>query len=134
MTPMMDSGHKLDDSEAAASPAVSYSRPEEGLWIIGLRGDVELHLMKEVEAATGVALRQSRGPVLFDLRELGFCDSSLLNHLLRTTRQRQVALFGADRNVRRLLEVTGAETVLPLYPDLDAARTALSLPPSPDRP
>ncbi|MEW2134162.1 STAS domain-containing protein [Streptomyces sp. NPDC005435] len=131
---MTDSGHQLDDPGTSASPAVSYSRPEEGLWVIGLRGDVELHLMADVEAATHIALRHSQGPVLFDLRELRFCDSSLLNHLLRTTRRRRVALFGADRIMERLLEVTGAGTVLPLYADLDAARAALSLPPSPDRP
>ncbi|NEB90255.1 STAS domain-containing protein [Streptomyces bauhiniae] len=79
-------------------------------------------------------LSGSHGPLLFDLHEVGFCDSSLLNHLLLTDRGRQVALFGASATLRRLLEVTGAASILPSYADLGAALTALSLPPSSGRP
>ncbi|MFD4540128.1 hypothetical protein [Streptomyces bauhiniae] len=48
-------------------------------------------------------LSGSHGPLLFDLHKVGFCDSSLLNHLLLTDRGRQVALFGANATLRRLL-------------------------------
>ncbi|MFD4543204.1 STAS domain-containing protein [Streptomyces bauhiniae] len=129
---MVNSGHMFDDFGQA--PTVSYTRPDGPVWVIGLRGDVEVDLLEEVEAATQQALDNSHGPLLFDLHEVGFCDSSLLNHLLLTSRRRQVALFGANAALRRLLEVTGAAGILPAYADLGAARSALSLPPSPDRP
>ncbi|MET7677128.1 STAS domain-containing protein [Streptomyces seoulensis] len=129
---MVNSGHMFDDF--GQTPPVSYTRPEGPAWVIGLCGDVELDLLEEVEAATEQALRSSHGPLLFDLREVGFCDSSLLNHLLLTSRRRQVALFAVGGTVQRLLEVTGAAQILPAYADLGAALTALSLPPAQGRP
>ncbi|MFB7778947.1 STAS domain-containing protein [Streptomyces bauhiniae] len=133
MTPMVNSGHMFDGFGQAST--VSYTRREGPAWVIGLRGDVELDLLEEVEAATRQALSGSHGPLVFDLHEVGFCDSSLLNHLLLTNRGRKVALFGANAPLRRLLEVTGAASILPAYADLGAALTALSsLPPSSDRP
>ncbi|MER8032242.1 STAS domain-containing protein [Streptomyces bauhiniae] len=113
---------------------MAYSRADGELWVIGLRGHLDPEELDTVEDATEDALVHWTGPLVFDLREVGFCDSSLLNHLLRTARRRSVGVFGGDGTVRRLLELTGADHVLPSHPDLESARAALSTLPRQARP
>ncbi|MFF9375671.1 STAS domain-containing protein [Streptomyces griseoluteus] len=120
--------------EEVIPPAVAYSRADGELWVIGLRGHLDPEELDTVEDATEDALVRWTGPLVFDLREVGFCDSSLLNHLLRTARRRAVGIFGGDVTVRRLLELTGADRVLPSHPDLESARAALSTLPRQARP
>ncbi|MFI8348692.1 STAS domain-containing protein [Streptomyces sp. NPDC085596] len=120
--------------EEAIPPAVTYSRADGELWVIGLRGHLDPEELGTVEDATEEALRRCSGPLVFDLREVGFCDSSLLNHLLRTARRRSVGIFGGDGTVRRLLDLTGVDRLLPPHPDLESARAALSVRPRQARP
>ncbi|BDH05450.1 MULTISPECIES: STAS domain-containing protein [Streptomyces] len=112
--------------EEAIPPAVAYSRADGELWVIGLRGHLDPDELAAVEDATEDALLRCSGPLVFDLREVGFCDSSLLNHLLRTARRRSVGIFGGDGTVRRLLDLTGADRLLHPHPDLESVRAALS--------
>ncbi|MEU6405806.1 STAS domain-containing protein [Streptomyces sp. NPDC046985] len=107
------------------APVVVRSEREGPLWVIALRGDFDPEFIDLVEEATTVALVAFDGPLVFDLREVGFCDSSLLNHLIRTKNRRPLALVGANGSVRRLLIVTGLDPHLPCHPDLDAACDAL---------
>lgn len=120
--------------EEAIPPAVAYSRADGEVWVIGLRGHLDPEELDSVEDATEDALVRWTGPLAFDLREVGFCDSSLLNHLLRTARRRRVGVFGGDRTVRRLFELTGADSLLPSRPDLESLRPALSTLPRQARP
>ncbi|MEU6406837.1 STAS domain-containing protein [Streptomyces sp. NPDC046985] len=101
------------------------------VWVVALRGDFDPEDLDAVEEATAQALDSFDGPVVFDLGALGFCDSSLLNHLIRMANQRSVALVGVGRLVQRLLAVTGLDDYFAQYPDLTTAREALTRNPNP---
>ncbi|MEU6809958.1 STAS domain-containing protein [Streptomyces sp. NPDC046831] len=108
-----------------AEAGVSRSAPDGPIWVIALHGDFDMETLDGVEETTAAALRSFPGPVVFDLEDVTFCDSALLNLLLGTARARTTGLVGAGPLVLRLLEVTGTHAVLPRFPDLDAARAAL---------
>lgn len=63
------------------------------------------------------------GPVVvLDLTEVTFADSTFLNTLLITRRLTELRLAGVSEQVLRLLEITGADQILRLFPTVaDAA-------------
>ncbi len=78
------------------------------LWVIALQGDVDPETIAEVEEAVDLAMTASGAALLtFDLSGLHYCDSSLLNLLLRAARSQEVVLVGENTFMRRVLEVTG---------------------------
>ncbi|MEU8827763.1 STAS domain-containing protein [Streptomyces sp. NPDC048636] len=95
------------------------------IWLISLFGDFDINTTESVSHAIAEARRHHGRAVVFDLHEVTFCDSSLLNHLLHTARSDRVVLVSAPGEVLRLLAVTGTEGVLPHYPDLATARAAI---------
>ncbi|MDO0924313.1 STAS domain-containing protein [Streptomyces sp. TG1A-8] len=108
-----------------APEGVAASAPDGDVWVITLSGSFDLESIEGVERAADRALRSFAGPLVYDLGEVTFCDSALLNHLLGTVRTRPVGLVAPRTSVKRLLEITGTGGVLPHYPDLDAARAGL---------
>ncbi|MGW2208774.1 STAS domain-containing protein [Streptomyces sp. NPDC001781] len=105
---------------------VSASAQRGSVWVMELRGELDLAFMDHVERATADVLRSFPGPLVYDLRHLSFADSLLVNHLLATRRQRPVGLMGTNRFVDRVLEVTGTAQVLPTFPSPEAAEAGLT--------
>jgi anti-sigma B factor antagonist len=64
------------------------------------------------------------GAVVVDLTGLAFIDSSGIHALLRPRPQATIVLVCPPGNVRRVLEVTKLENVLPLHDTLDDALAA----------
>ncbi|WP_420037211.1 STAS domain-containing protein [Streptomyces sp. cg28] len=98
------------------------------LWVITVAGELDFTTLDPLERARAEALRTHSGPIAFDLSGVGFCDSSLLNLLLLTRRQRRVLLIGVTRQTQRLLDVTGTASVFEQYatvPDAVAGRAPL---------
>ncbi|MFA3843685.1 STAS domain-containing protein [Streptomyces aureus] len=84
-------------------------------------GDVDLHNLAEVEEVLAQVLSDtSTDATLLDLSEVTFADSTFLNQLLQTlsdhtSTARPLVLTGPLQSaVRRLLEITGTDTILPL--------------------
>ncbi|MGW4645597.1 STAS domain-containing protein [Kitasatospora sp. NPDC004289] len=91
-----------------------------------LVGDLDVESLSPAEQVLDEALHARPEVVVVDLAEVGFCDSSGLNLLLRTRVAAQGAgvglrLAAASAPVRRLLELTGAEAVFELSPSVQAA-------------
>lgn len=107
-------------------PGVSASAQRGSVWVMELRGELDVAFIGRVERATAEVLRRFPGPLVYDLRRLSFADSLLLNHLLATRRQRPVGLVGTNPFVARMLEVTGTATVLPTFASPEAAEAALA--------
>ncbi|MFF0711903.1 STAS domain-containing protein [Streptomyces bauhiniae] len=105
---------------------VSASAQRGSVWVMELRGELDLAFIDSVERATADVLRLFPGPLVYDLRHLSFADSLLVNHLLATRRQRPVGLIGANRYVDRMLEVTGTAEVLPTFASPEAAEAGLT--------
>ncbi|MEU6814437.1 STAS domain-containing protein [Streptomyces sp. NPDC046860] len=117
----MSSQHQHDGD----GPGVSASVQRGSVWVMELRGELDVAFIGRVERATAEVLRRFPGPLVYDLRHLGFADSLLLNHLLATRRQRPVGLVGVNPFVARMLSVTGTAEALPTFPSPEAAEAAL---------
>lgn len=101
-----------------------------------------LHVYGEVDLSTHEQLREeltslaSKGPVVVELSECDFIDSSGVRALLVGGRAvaesdgaaGKLVLAGAAPQVTRILEVTGVGEALPAYPGLDEALAALGAP------
>ncbi|WP_158713881.1 STAS domain-containing protein [Streptomyces seoulensis] len=109
---------------AFSHAARALAAPVGALWGVRLWGDFDAESIHVVERVTYEVLHSSLAPVVFDLRHVTFANTALLNHLIALRRHRRVGLIGADRLMRLMIEVSGAE--LPVFPDLAAALSALS--------
>ncbi|MGW5332787.1 STAS domain-containing protein [Streptomyces bauhiniae] len=109
---------------ASSHAARALAAPVETLWVIRLWGDFDADSIHVVERVTYEVLRSSLAPVVFDLRQVAFANTALLNHLIALRLHRPVGLVGADRLMRLMVEVSGA--ALPVFPDLPTALAALS--------
>ncbi|MER8029884.1 hypothetical protein ABTZ78_13080 [Streptomyces bauhiniae] len=98
----------------------------ESLWVVRLWGDFDADSIHVVERVTYDVLRTSLTPVVFDLRQVTFANTALLNHLIALRLHRPVGLVGADRLMRLMIEVSGTAVALPVFPHLAAALAALS--------
>lgn len=80
---------------------------------VSLRGEFDLGNVEDLRAALATAGESPDGGITVHLGELTFIDSSGLNELIRPVQQgRRVELRSCPEKVRRLLQVTGFETVL----------------------
>jgi serine/threonine-protein kinase RsbW len=113
-----------------------------------IRGDLDFRTAAEVKGALVQALADHGEPMVVDMAEVGFVDSSGLSVLFEAVklargRQGRIRLIGVHRNVRRLLSVCGfvqffeveAATDPPLAPETGCdpgvdgtARGCLTLP------
>ncbi|MFC5910009.1 STAS domain-containing protein [Streptacidiphilus monticola] len=92
-----------------------------GTEVLAVAGELDRDGLGAVREKIEEAWARRPQRLVFDLERLRFCDSSGLNLLLRVrsrAEQENVRLLLAAPGVavRRLLELTGAETVFELYP------------------
>jgi anti-sigma B factor antagonist len=103
---------------------VSVEELPRGGTLIRVSGELDLATTPELERAlseTDLAL-----PVVVDLTDCSFLDSSAVRILLTTARRAEDAGGGAsvvapDPGVRRALEIAGVATILPIHTTLAAA-------------
>ncbi|MFH7599335.1 STAS domain-containing protein [Streptomyces racemochromogenes] len=115
-----------------ASTPVTLDHPARpgGVVVCRLAGEIDIDDRSEVIEAFARATARATTAVVVDCRRLAFCDSTLLNALLRLRRQATAAGLGmalADPGPQllRLLEMTGAGGLLPVHPTLGSALDAL---------
>ncbi|MEU9134316.1 STAS domain-containing protein [Kitasatospora sp. NPDC048540] len=114
-----DAGHRV-----APVPAGRLTARRERLGstvLVVLAGELDLDSLAPADEALERALADGPARVVVDLAELGFCDSSGLNLLLRTRIAAQEAEIelrlaaAPDGQFGRLLELTGAGAVFSLH-------------------
>ena len=98
--------------------------------VVRLSGELDYPGVDALEALLDAQLDADPPALVIDLSEVGFCDSSSLQALLRTsTRAREqgvaFALAGARRAVTRPIEMLYLHEQLPLHESVDAAVSAL---------
>lgn len=92
------------------------------LWVITVSGDVDFTDTDLLSLAVAEALRTHDGAIAFDLSALAFCDSSMLNALLRLYAQRRrVLLIGVRAQTQRLLDVTGTASIFEQFASIQDA-------------
>lgn len=103
----------------------SISRSTHGVSeVVSLGGELDMAHAPTV-AETLDALADTERPVIVDLTELTFIDSSGIHAILRPRPQQgSVLLVCPPGNIQRVLNVTKIDRVLPVYETLDAALAA----------
>ena len=85
--------------------------------VIELGGEIDLSNVETVRAKLEPVVAKRPQPVVFDLRELAFMDSSGIALLLKLAASAQsVRLRRPSRLVQRMIEATGLSEVLPIEP------------------
>jgi anti-sigma B factor antagonist len=97
--------------------------------LVRVSGDVDIATRPELAAELDEA-RQGDGPILVDLTDVTFMDSTGLALMLALDRDarasgRPLAIACPEGPVRLLFAVSGVESELPLYPTRAAALAAL---------
>jgi len=93
--------------------------------VVTLAGELDMAHAPTV-AETLDALSDNERPVIVDLTDLAFIDSSGIHAILRPRPQQgAVLLVCPPGNIQRVLSVTKIDRVLPVYETLDAAVAAV---------
>ena len=92
------------------------SQGEDGTLVIALRGELDLHTVGAADRGIRAAMLE-RDPVVLDLSELEFIDSSGLRCFLRLRKlaakaDRSLQLVGARHEVARVFEIAGLRSLL----------------------
>ncbi|MFJ9608468.1 STAS domain-containing protein [Kitasatospora sp. NPDC101176] len=102
------------------------ARREGPVRVVSVQGELDRDTADTLRAALAGPGEEDERRIVVDLAGLRFCDSTGLNLLLRARQDTEadgvrLELAGARGVVARLFEITGADTVLRIHPDLDAA-------------
>lgn len=80
-------------------------------WVVSARGSYDLHTITPLAKALDTAAKAHRKVVL-DASGITFGDSTLLNVLILTHHETDLRVAAPTRQIRRLLEITGVDTIL----------------------
>jgi anti-anti-sigma factor len=102
----------------------------DGVRVVGIRGEFDLANSAPVEDLLAGAARDTEHPLVIDLTECPFIDSTGLATLLHGTKPAQngeshVALVSPGGEVRRLLALTAIDRTIPVFETLNEARDAV---------
>lgn len=120
---------------AAATPAFAVTRlPLDEIAGVAVRGEIEIVTAPRLTAALDEAIRTTSGPFAIDLAAVDFLDSSGIHSLVRARallgrEDRPLALVCPRASIRRVLELTGLDQLVPVYASRDDLADAL-VPPS----
>ncbi|MFJ9721528.1 STAS domain-containing protein [Streptomyces sp. NPDC101209] len=93
-----------------------------GAWVVIAHGDYDLDSIGRLTQALDTAAAQHKRVVL-DASGVTFADSTFLNLLLNTHRHTDLRIAAPAPQLRRILEITGADTLLDIRPTVDDAVT-----------
>lgn len=90
--------------------------------VVTARGDLDIDNLGPLRRALETA---AQGPVVvLDASDVSFADSSFLSVLLSVRQLTDLRVAGSSPQVLRLLGITGADRIIPLYPTVSEATQA----------
>lgn len=100
---------------------VDVERLDGGTYVVGVEGELDAYSAPRLEQALGRVLADDATGVVVDLSRCSFIDSTGLRVLVGTSKRlissvRPLVLVSSDRNLERLLEVTGLAAVFETHP------------------
>ena len=107
-------------AEPAQGPSRIATEHERGRWfLIGLRGEWDLYDRPELDAALRAAEASGERLIVLDLARATFIDSSVLGALVETRKRLDgnvgIAVVAEDRQIRKVFEITGLDSVFTLH-------------------
>jgi anti-anti-sigma factor len=112
---------------AAGGLEISVDQPSEGVVVVAPSGELDMSNADVLQEAIEHARQGGVANLIVDLRALSFMDSSGLRLLLDAWNESKLAerrlsiVVAKTGLVRRVLEVSGCDVVLPVVADLDEA-------------
>jgi anti-sigma B factor antagonist len=99
--------------------AIAEDRPREGVVILAVRGEADLHAAPELRDRLSMALEGGATSVVLDLTEVTFVDSMTLGVLVGGAKRAranggELRLVTSAGPIRRILEVTLLDRVFPI--------------------
>ena len=109
--------------------AVALERADNGVAVVALAGEVDLYTAPRFREVLFQAIEGGGAVVVVDLTGVSFVDSTALGVLVSGGRRLEqaagrLAIGCPDKRIRRILEITGLDTVLDVYPSRGAALAA----------
>ena len=110
-------------------------RTEDGVVIARLKGEIDLANARAIGSLIAGTVTNDATGVVLDLAETSYLDSSGvhlvfdLHERLRSRQQRLVLAIPAGSRIRRVLELVNVESVIPVLPDVEEAKSAAREPP-----
>jgi anti-anti-sigma factor len=103
--------------------AVTVETPREGTIVVRIIGDLDLATSPRVDDTLSSTVATH---VVIDLADCTFLDSSGVRVLVEAVRDapeggRQVSLVATDTGIRRVLEITGVDTIVPVHSSVEEA-------------
>jgi anti-sigma B factor antagonist len=126
------SASRLAEREMDAARAFEVvDLPSDKVAGVAVRGEVELATAPVLTAALEEGIRRSSGAFVVDLAAVDFLDSSGVACLVRARAllgrdERALALVCPPGSVRRVLELTGIDELVPVYGSRDELTRALT--------
>ena len=109
-------------SDAVDQFSVRTERPGADTIVVRACGEVDLETNPELSAGIAAAIAQQPAVLVLDLTGVSFCSSCGLMTMVAAERECRAQGIGfsvaLSRRVRRVVEVTGLDTVLTLVTDL----------------
>lgn len=116
---------------ARAPFVVESTTPSVGRAVVAIRGDLDLFTAPRLHDALVGSLELGARHVLADLTDVTFIDSTALGVLIRAAKELRAAggeldLVCPNQDIRRLVQLTGLDSVFILYTSLQEAMDAAS--------
>jgi anti-sigma B factor antagonist len=94
-------------------------RERTGAAVVFIRGEIDIHTCNQLEATLGRLVEEGTGPVVLDMTDVSFIDSSGLRTLITAhgalaERDRAFTLENPSPMTKRLLEVTSLQSLFGL--------------------
>lgn len=103
------------------------TRHDRDALVLTVSGDLDIDSVAPLGLALTAAADDGSGPVVVDLSGVGFADSTTVNVLLQghTALGDRLRLAAPSPFMRRLIEMIGLDSALPVLPSVDAAIDAV---------
>ena len=97
--------------------------------VVSLKGQIDLHVSPKVAESLAALIKQRLSPVVVDLSDVTYIDSSGLAVLINAEQNVETyggkfMLAGVQPEVQSILEVAGLSQFFLVYPHVDAALAA----------
>ncbi len=103
------------------------TRRERGALVLAVSGDLDIDSVGPLGQALASAVDDCAGPVVVELSGVGFADSTMVNVLLQghTALGGRMRLAAPSPFMRRLIDMIGLDSALPVLPSVDDAIDAV---------
>lgn len=111
---------------------MSVSDLDNGIQAIAVRGELDLSTAPDLERPLEEVLESGEGPVLVDLSECDFIDSTGIALIVRAMQRlesesgRNLVVCSYNDQVRRVLDITGLDVTIPVHRTRDEALASIA--------